>query len=316
MALLCISYFIAISACLSVVGLLIEYALPATSPRRWLWCAVIIVSAFLPPFLAATHSSPVIALWGYQIARLPAYHATASDHSLHHNLLDCSAAYGSTFNWMWLVSLGALFAWGLANTWRVSQISRNRHTIVEGVEVILTDSIGPATIGVWRSRVVIPQWVLGLPGVQRQYVVRHEEEHRTAHDARLLCAFSILVCLTPWNLPLWWQLHRLRLAVEMDCDSRVVSALGGPHSYGELLFKVAEASSRGPRLQPAFLGAGMLERRLTALLAPSPRRILARVLAPALAIALVYVMVSVPHPLRPESLTGHSMTAHAGLAKN
>ena len=317
MALLCISYFISIGACLSVVGLLIEYALPTSAPRRWLWCGVIVVAAFLPPVLAARHSSSVMTLWGYEIAKLPADKTAVSHQGVYHNLLDCNAPYGSTFNWMWVVSLGALFAWGLANTWRVSRISRGeRNTIVDGIPVILTDSVGPATIGVWRSRVVVPQWVLALPGVQRQYVVRHEEEHRAAHDARLLCAASILVCLFPWNLPLWWQLHRLRLAVEMDCDNRVVSALGNAHSYGELLFKVAEASSRGPRLQPAFIGAGMLERRLNALLSPSPRRIIKRLLAPALAIALLAVMISVPHPMREGSLAGHSMKDHVGMAKN
>ena len=36
----------------------------------------------------------------------------------------------------------------------------------------------------------------------------------------------------PWNLALWWQLRRLRLAVEMDCDNRVVAALGDPNPYG------------------------------------------------------------------------------------
>jgi len=45
MALLCISYFIAVSACLSAVGVLLEHTLPATAPRRWLWCVIIVMSA-------------------------------------------------------------------------------------------------------------------------------------------------------------------------------------------------------------------------------------------------------------------------------
>jgi hypothetical protein len=317
MALLCISYFIAISACLSVVGLLIEYALPATASRRWLWSGLIVISMFLPPFLAAGHSSSVISLWGYEIVRLPSDPGGMSHQSLTHNLLDCYSEYGSIFNWMWVVSLGVLFTWGLWNTWRVSQIrSRSSTTIVDGIQVLLTDSVGPATIGVWRSKVVVPRWVMALPGSQRQYVIRHEEEHRSARDSLLLCLLSILVCLVPWNLPLWWQLNRLRLAVEMDCDNRVVSALGNAHSYGELLFRVAEASSRATRLQPAFIGAGMMERRLAALLAPSRRRLVQRLAAPALAIALLAVMFSVPHPIREGSVRAAAMKDHAGSPQN
>jgi len=321
MALLCISYFIAVSACLSAVGVLLEHTLPATAPRRWLWCVIIVMSAFLPPVLAAWHSSHVIALWGYELYRLPVSSHAMSEQSLSHNLLDCNATYGSYFNWMWLISLGSLLVWGIANTRRVSRLARggdkSRRTIVEGVQVTVTDSMGPATVGAWRSRVVLPQWVLALPGADRQYVVRHEEEHRAAHDTWVLCALAIVVSLFPWNLPLWWQLNRLRLAVEMDCDNRVVSALGNAGAYGELLFKVAEASTRAPRLQPAFLGAsGSLEARLKALLAPARRPTIERIVAPAVAIGLLAAMLSLPHPMRPGALDGHSMKDHAGFIKN
>jgi bla regulator protein BlaR1 len=143
---------------------------------------------------------------------------------------------------------------------------------------------------------VLPRWVLALPVSQRRYVVRHEDEHRRAHDVALLGAASVLVALMPWNLALWWQLGRLRLAVEMDCDVRVVRALGDAEAYGELLLTVATAGRRAPRLQPALLGAGMLERRLLALVAPSPRRTSEWLLATAAAALLVAMVLSVPHP--------------------
>src|SRR5205814_4145200 len=186
-----------------------------------------------------------------------------------------------------------LLIWGLTNAMRVSHIvsssrpgraNPRQPTIVDGVPVVITDLAGPATVGLLRSRVLVPQWVLGLPGMQRQYVLRHEEEHRRAHDAHLLFIASLPLILMPWNLALWWQLRRLCLAVEMDCDNRVVGALGDANAYGELLLKVAEAGSRGPRLQPAFLGMGMLERRLNALLTPAPLRHVQRFLVPAVAV--------------------------------
>jgi hypothetical protein len=91
----------------------------------------------------------------------------------------------------------------------------------------------------------------------------------------------------------------------MDCDNRVVSALGDANAYGELLLKIAQATSRGPRLQPALLGVGSLERRLTALLAPTPLRYVQRFLLPALALGLLFVVLSMPHPV-----LGHGSHAH------
>ena len=318
MALLCISYFIAVSACLTVVGLLVEHSLSPTASRRWLWAAIIVMSAFLPPFLASWHSSSVVAVWGYELFRLPAH---TSETSVSHNLLDCYSLYGSYFNWSWVIALGVLLAWGIANALRVARISRpgsrSSNTIVDGIQVVVTESVGPATVGVWRSRVVLPRWVLALPTAERRYVVTHEEEHRVAHDTLLLGAMAILVSLAPWNIPLWFQLNRLRIAVEMDCDNRVVSALGNPGAYSELLFKVAEAASRGPRLQPAFLGAsGSLEKRLAALLTPSRRRLLERVGATAAAAGLIVLLFAVPHPQREGSPGQHSMAEHSGSAQN
>ena len=134
--------------------------------------------------------------------------------------------------------------------------------------------------------------------MQRQYVLRHEEEHRRAHDAQLLFLASLTIILMPWNLAMWWQLRRLCLAIEMDCDNRVVNGLGDAPAYGELLLKVAQASSRGPRLQPALLGGmGTLERRLTALLAPTPLRQFQRFLLPAAVLALLFVVLVMPHPV-------------------
>jgi beta-lactamase regulating signal transducer with metallopeptidase domain len=207
----------------------------------------------------------------------------------------------------WNFASAFLLCWVLANVVRVAHAvssarrksgSDGQITIVDGISVVVTDSIGPATVGFWRSHVLVPQWVFALPQSQRQYVLRHEEEHRSAHDARILFAASLLTIVVPWNLALWWQLRRLYLAVEIDCDNRVVNRLGDANAYGELLLKVAQAATRGPRLQPALLGGmGSLERRLTALLEPAPLRHLQRILLPALALGLLFLVLLVPHPV-------------------
>ena len=304
----CILYVIAIGALLGMAGLLVERILPATTTsRRWIWCVVIGINVTIPPIYQANHKSSVHDVLEHHVVTSPVGHTvgTASLTALDQGLAARIEGLNPTIERVWLFASGMLVLWGLATAARVYfLVARSRrqngsraHSVVDGVPVVVTDSMGPATVGVLRSRVLVPQWVLALPRVQRRYVLRHEEEHRSSRDSLLLFVASLTLIVMPWNLALWWQLRRLRLAVEMDCDNRVVSALGDANAYGELLFRVAQAASRGPRLQPAFLGAGMLERRLTALVAPTPLRHAHRYLLPTVALGLLLLVLAMPHPV-------------------
>ena len=304
---LCILYVNVVGFLLGIAGVQAERALPARFPRRLVWCAVILASLFVPAYYRQHHTAPVDG----------ALSATAPSAS--------GATWGALIDsldpgigQLWNVSSALLVLWAIASicrVWYLVHTARATHTragapeVVDGVPVVVTDAIGPATVGLLRSHVLLPRWVLALPGAQRRYVVRHEEEHRHAHDGHLVFFASLLLILVPWNLALWWQLRRLSLAVEMDCDDRVVRALGNAPAYGSLLLKVAEAGSRGPRLQPALLGgAGTLERRLTRLVAPAPLRLAQRLLLPAMALALLTLVLYMPHPVL-EKPHAHSTTA-------
>lgn len=309
---LCILYVNFIGACLSIIGHLVERALPARASRRWIWCAVVVLSMALPGYYRSHHSwevtggseQPATGQTAPQTLTLGTARLSPFDKDFWARV----QSYDMRINQVWLIASGLLLIWAVANAMRVSDVvgsSRGNQsgprtpTVIDGVPIVITDAAGPATVGVLRSRVLVPRWVLGLPGPQRKYVLRHEEEHRRAHDARLLFVASLPLILAPWNLALWWELRRLCLAVEMDCDNRVVAALGNPNAYGELLLKVAQAANRGPRLQPAFLGMGSLERRLTLLLAPTPLRRAQKFLVPALAFVLLLAVLAIPHPVLP-----------------
>ena len=289
---LCILYVNVIGALLSFMGLLVEQLLPARFARRWVWVVLMPLSMFLPGYYRWHHTTAAVDWW----AR--------------------TESFDAIINSLWKTGSVLLLVWGVANLLRVAYVvhaSRRRRddrtpAIVDGIPVVVTDAVGPATVGLLRSHVLVPRWVLAMPGVQRRYVLRHEEEHRSSHDARLLFLASLFLLLAPWNLALWWQLRRLRLAVEMDCDNRVVSALGDAPAYGELLFKVAQAASRGPRLQPALLGVGMLEHRLTRLLAPTQLRRVQRIVLAGAAFVLLVIVLSMPHPV-----LGHGPHAHGAM---
>jgi beta-lactamase regulating signal transducer with metallopeptidase domain len=143
---------------------------------------------------------------------------------------------------------------------------------VAGAHVRVSPRVGPAVLGVVRPEVVVPAWLLDAPAEEQRLVVLHEREHVRARDPLLLAAGCLAVALVPWSPAAWWMLLRLRAAVELDCDARVLRQGVRPRAYGTLLIEMA---GRGPGLSlgaPALAGSpSTLERRLRAMNARLPR---------------------------------------------
>lgn len=147
---------------------------------------------------------------------------------------------------------------------------------IDRTEVWVSDDVGPAVLGVVRPDIVIPDWALGLPTPLRRLMLLHETEHLRTGDSRLLLAGFLTVAVAPWNIFLWWQLHHLRLAVELDCDRRVLLHSAGESAsvadYGRLLLEVGRRRSRMIPVAVGTAGTGSsLELRLRELLR-DPRR--------------------------------------------
>lgn len=132
-----------------------------------------------------------------------------------------------------------------------------------GRRVYLSADRGPAIAGLWRPGIVLPRWALALPETELGLVVLHEEEHMRARDTAALAAALALVVLTPWNPLTWWQLGRLRGAVEVDCDRRVLRREPDRGRYGRSLLAVA-ARAPEPLLGVAAFSerSHSLERRI------------------------------------------------------
>ena len=144
---------------------------------------------------------------------------------------------------------------------------RWRTRLLHGSEVLVSRDIGPAVAGVLRPRIVIPAWMDALPG--QELVVAHELEHLRARDGQVLAAATLAVALVPWNPVAWWSFRRLRLALELDCDRRVVRAFPGRvREYCELLLQVGSRGAR-PLASPALSEPqSILERRVDAMTRP------------------------------------------------
>jgi len=168
---------------------------------------------------------------------------------------------GSTLVFLGLLLRGRLLLRRDAEGWRPMRLL--------GRNVWIGTATGPAVAGIVRPRIVLPEWVLALPERQVGLILAHEEEHVRAGDQRLLAFALTLVGATPWNPISWWLLHRLRGAIEIDCDRRVLRREPSPLQYGESLLAVAARAGRPPLALAAFTEPPhALERRIIAMTDP------------------------------------------------
>lgn len=195
------------------------------------------------------------------------------------------------------------------------------HT-VDGVPVLVSDDTGPAVVGLMRGRIVLPAWALAADDDARLLVLEHEQEHLRAGDPRLLAGGLLVAVLMPWNPAVWWQLRRLRLAVEVDCDARVLRRRAGVHAYGSVLLEMGRRA-RTTRLAAAAAFAepvSTLERRIRIMTAPRVRRPVLRAAAlGAVTAALVVAACEAPAPTQPSpggARAVYSASPQAGLPRS
>jgi beta-lactamase regulating signal transducer with metallopeptidase domain len=148
---------------------------------------------------------------------------------------------------------------------------------VQGVRVRVAPRAGPAVIGLLDAEIVVPRSLLARPGDEQWLILQHEREHLRARDHVLLGLAWLTVIVMPWHPAVWYVLARLRLAIELDCDARVLRRGAPPRSYGALLIDMA-AHGAGIRVGTLALAdrPSNLERRLLAMRATRSRFVLVR----------------------------------------
>jgi TonB family protein len=246
----------------------------ARAPVRGLWCGALVIAAVWPL------CSPLIA------SMLPQLHAAVATLPAVRVVPD-GAAFFSRAPSALIDAAGPtlLTLWGLASLLLAARLVRSLRAIrrlrddaeprvVDGVPVLVTEEVGPATVGLRRPAVLMPRGVLELDEPLRRLVLRHEREHCTAHDPRLLTVAAGAVVLFPWNPAIWLIARRLHLALEIDCDARVLASGAEPTRYGQLLLLLAQRRGAIPLAPTLAAPATHLERRIiamqTRLAAPRP----------------------------------------------
>lgn len=276
-------YAVVVTVLLALAARAAESALAAYRlPVRWAWLGAAVGALALPAAAAADLPR--------RLAALLSSSAPAGGGSIPSALGDAALAAPSEAGG-WGLSLPtlpaavepvALAAWAAGSlvlgllalrSWlEIRQRRRGwERTRWDGVEILVSKEFGPAAVGLLDSVPVLPGWVLDLPPDERRLVLRHELEHREAGDPALLGFGVAVLVAAPWNPALWWIARRLRLAVELDCDRRVLADGTSPGDYGALLLEMTRSRQGGP-LPVAALGerSSRLEKRIRAMTEPIP----------------------------------------------
>lgn len=270
-------YALVISLLVSVAALIAErIAILRGQQSRWIWVSALLLSVALPALFAwqGARSSvrPATAVLALAAREAPPVYAQspivwiggATTVLSRRVTLDTWLLAGwSTMSALALATLS--IGWMQLRRRLRSGVADN----VVGVSVTVTHDVGPAVVGIIRPRIVIPRWLLQADAATQAIAIAHEREHMHVQDIRVLGGALLLAVLLPWNLPVWWQLRRLRFAMEVDCDRRVLRAGQSRASYSAVLLNVA---TRLAPLRAAAAGlsesGSSLEKRIRIMHAP------------------------------------------------
>jgi beta-lactamase regulating signal transducer with metallopeptidase domain len=169
---------------------------------------------------------------------------------------------------MWIgSSIAVAFVFALVMIGIARRRARWPHAVLDDVRIRVTDGVGPMVVGVAEAEIALPPWIIALPTSARRLVLAHEVEHQRARDPLLLVLGGLALLVMPWHPLGWWMLRRLGVAIELDCDARVLGRGIAARDYGLLLLDIASRSRPRSLLTPwPTLGVSShLERRLLAM---------------------------------------------------
>jgi beta-lactamase regulating signal transducer with metallopeptidase domain len=258
--------------------------------RRGIWLAALLAATIVPLARAVAPAAPAL-----RAGRDVAFDTGGVERRLYHIdraadappslprsvgavVARLSASYPTEWNRdaliAWVVSSLALLLAFTRGAWRLRRRRTEWHDAdVDGHRVMISEDVGPAVVGALRPRVVLPSWVLSLQPVDRALMLRHEFEHVRARDPLLLLAGAAVVALQPWNPLTWFIARRLRLAMEIDCDRRVLRRERRTREYGLLLLAVGARPGSPLQFTPSLAEPRLfLERRIIAMTARRPER--------------------------------------------
>ncbi len=305
-------YVLFIGALLALGAWCVEEALRyAKLPTRWVWAGALLGTVVFAGYALTHVNTPTNGLPALTAtvatagspATLPATGIVATIETLRAIIISTMASGMSTVTVRVPANVArmALFAWVVASVvLTLTHLVVNRRVtskrrewplaLLPGGTARVAPSLGPAVIGLASPEIVVPRWLLEKSAEEQRLVMVHEQEHIAARDQFLPVGALLVATLLPWHPAVWWSLARLRLAVELDCDARVLRRGVHAQPYGTLLIDIA-AQCGGHRVGALALAdrTSHLERRIRAMTHRTSRFIVARTIGLASIAALAII---------------------------
>lgn len=272
------SYGLAVGLALAAAAWLCDAALAALGrPRRTAWLVGIALALLVPVITLSFGETAPAVRFAPGPESAPTQAAVLAQVRLVSELRVAEAG-GTSLDRLaalaWILASLTTLGFYLLGARRLARRARRWPvTGVDGHAVEVAPDIGPAVFGLLRPRVIFPRWLIASPAGVRRMALSHELQHLAARDSQWLSAATLLSALFPWNLPLVWMLRRLRFAMEVDCDARVLRTGVDANDYGLAMLYVSEQQIRAPHAAMALIErTSQLERRINIMFA-SPRRL-------------------------------------------
>ena len=227
---------------------------------RWVWTVALALTA-LATLLAMIVPRPAVERGADSLLQLATV-STATESTVRPTAQNQIVTVGVVFGIAdmvlpvaWFVSTaGLVIAIGFGRRRLRRERIRAQRTELAGHGVLVTEDVGPAVAGIREPVVFVPRWVLALDDPSQRLLMAHEMEHVHRRDTAVLFGGAVSAALMPWNPVVWWMVGRLRLAVEQDCDARVLAAHPGVRRYADLLLTAASRHALASRLLAAHFG--------------------------------------------------------------
>jgi bla regulator protein blaR1 len=309
---------LAVSGSLGIAALLLERILRSHhGPTRFPWLVAMLASFFLPLLVSwigansATRQAeaPAAAVFN-GIVDSPYRRTFWTDLGATSTSTDDHQRLDQIILRLWVASTVVTSAFALASIWQLRRRRRGwRQGTMSGAAVLIAPEMGPAVLGIFWPKIVVPEWLVSAPFDIQRHVIAHECAHVHARDSALLALSMLPILFAPWNPLLWWQARRLRMAIEVDCDRRVLVRGTDMKRYAEVLMQFGlRRSSLLGAMASMSESPSTLERRITLMAQPKVARWTVSSIALAvLATCTVAAATSVvPPPLRLAAATPNS----------
>lgn len=227
---------------------------------RWVWVGALLLTAIatilaivVPRPSIERETNPLLVLASVAVRTNPVVAQSSESPRFDVNALFSVADVVLPVAWL-VFSAALLITIGYGRRKLNRERIRAERAELAGHGVLVTDNVGPAVAGIRQPVVFVPRWVFALDDPSQRLLMAHEMEHVRRRDTALLFAGATSAALMPWNPVVWWMVGRLRLAVEQDCDARVLAAHPGVRRYADLLLTAASRHGLASRLLAAHFG--------------------------------------------------------------